>query len=232
MRAAAQAGHVDQAQYRVRLDPAVAAAQERWETLASMSADLTAAADRRVDPALAFASLEARAALRELLHDAAVATSVAVIAQRTDLSRTPVLVQQVLAANLDLAHVASEAAKDPQLTGAARGVNTMAIATRCRDPRFAHTIDDSPVDAVVAPRDLLANRAVPLPHHVRAELLGAAGSLVNAAGTAMSAGAQLESTTPKARHYGAPEPIHGRATQDRTPVRMPSRGPAGPGCER
>ena len=50
-----------------------------------------------------------------------------------------------------------------------------------------------------------------------------AASAINAAGTAMSAGAQLESTTPRARHYGAPEPIRGRATQHRTPACAPSQ---------
>ena len=114
------------------------------------------------------------------------------------MSRVGRLARQVLATNLDLAHVTHDATTDPELSGAARTVNMLAIATRRHDPRDAQTIDDSPLAAWVTPRDLLANRAVSLPDHVRAGIAATANGLIDANGTAMSAAALLEAASPQA----------------------------------
>jgi hypothetical protein len=193
------------------------------------AADLT---PRRPD--LARASLETRAALHELLRDGTTIAHAPLIAQRTDLSRMGRLIQQVLATNLDLAHVTHDATTNPELTGAARAVNTLAIATRRHDPRDAQTIDDSPLAAWVTPRDLLTNRAVPLPDHVRSSLTAAAASLVDVNRTAMSGAAFLDAVSAQesqTRQHVEPNASRGRAHQDRTPSSM-SADRAGPCCER
>lgn len=231
LRAAAATGHVDQSQRHARLEVGLASSQTRWEALAGMWADLTTPSDRRVDRDLAAASMEVRASLRELLHDAATASRPAVIAQRTDLSRIPSLVGQVLAANLDLSQMILDATNDPRLTGAARRVNEIAIAARRTDPRRANTIDRSPLAAAVTPRDLLVNRTVQLPPGVRAELVDATGAIVDDARWAMSAGSYLGSRVPKGHHCGERSPSRGRKVEDRT---LPNRAADEPGrrCER
>lgn len=231
LRAAAVAGHADPAHQRDRLDPALATSQARWETIAGMCAELTPLSDRRTDPELAGASREVRAALREVLVDGAATSTAAVIAQRTDLSRVPSLVGQVLAANLDLAHLIDDVAKGPQLTGAARAVNAMAIAIRRQGSRSGLTIDDSPRNATVSPKDLLANRAVPLPPVVRTEVVDASGALIDASGAAMNAGAQLGSRATQLQHYGEPRAGLGRPHEKRAPASPTSDWP-GPRCER
>ena len=152
----------------------------------------------------------------------------------TDVSRIGRLTQQVLATNVDLAHATHDAATNPELTGAARAVNMLAIATRRHDPRDAQTIDDSPLAAWVTPRDLLSNRAVPLPDHVRSGLTAAAGSLIDANMTAMSAAASLDPVSAQdsqTRQNGEPSARRGRALQDRTLNSMSTGRPASR-CER
>ncbi|MGL5856970.1 MAG: hypothetical protein ACRC35_00915 [Angustibacter sp.] len=230
LHAAVAAGHLDHA-HHVRLDPAIVTSQTRWETLAGMWAGFTAPSDRRTEPVLGGASLEVRAALRELLHDGATTSRPAVIAQRTDISRVPALVRQVLAANLDLSHTVEDIANDDRLAGAARGVNAIATAARGQDPSNADAINESPRAATVTPQDLLANRAVPLPHSVRTQLVADAAELTAAATTAMSEGTQLGSRAPKLHRYGEPSSGVGRVMQDRTPAVPPLDRP-GARCER
>lgn len=231
LRGSVAAGHVEQEHYRDRLDPALVIAQARWESIARIWAKLTPVSHRRTDHELACASGEVRAALREVLVDGAVASSAAVMAQRTDINRVPSLVGQVLAANLDLAHLVDDVAEDPRMTGAARAVNTMAIAARRQSSHTPVIIDDSPHKATVTPQDLLANRAVLLPVVVRAEVVDASGALVDAAGAAMSAGAQLGTTTSQLQHGGEPSTRVGRPLEDRTLVSARTDQP-GPCCER
>jgi hypothetical protein len=232
LRAAAATGDVDQTQHHARLDPAIVATQARWEALAVTMATLTPPLERRTNPDLTVASLEVRAALRELLLDAATTAAPAVIAQRTDLGRIPGTVGQALAANLDLAHVTTEALQDGNLTGAARGIHHMAIAIWRNEMHQPTMIDDSPLRAVVTPKDLLANRAIPLPHAVRVELIDAAGSLAATAGAAMSAGTHLGARTPAFPQYGERPSSWGRAAQDHVVGFGISRDLPGLGCER
>lgn len=230
LHAAAELGHVDPVQHRARLEPAIVASQERWESLAVTLAALTPPSDRRTNPDLSRASLEVRAAMRELLLDAATTAAPAVIAHRTDLGRIPGVVGHVLGANLDLAHVTQEVAHDRSLAGAARGIH--AIAAAGRPARHPDAIDDSPLRAAVTPRDLLSNRAIPLPYFVRAELTDAATSIVDAAAAAVSAGAQLGSRLPTVPHHGGSPTSVGRTAQERDVGLSTSSGPAGPACER
>ena len=236
MGAAADLGHLDRQQYATRLRPALEVSQEQWETIAGLWKDLTPPSARRVDPGLAMAAVETRAALHELLQNGTAVASASLIAQRIDLSRVGRLVQQALATNLDLARVTHEATTDPQLSAAARAVNMMATAARRRDPRYAHTVDDSPLAAWVTPRDLLANRAVPLPEQVRTELTAAANSLVDVNRTAISGAAFLDaaythsSLTPNG-DGGQPGARCDRARRNWTSQVM-SCDRAGPRCER
>jgi len=231
---AADSGQLDRQQYTTRLSPALERCQEHWEAMAGLWKDLTPPTSRRVDPDLARAALETRASLHELLRDGTTIAHASLIAQRTDLSRIGRLTQHVLATNVDLAHVTQEATTNPELTGAARAVNTLAIATRRHDPRDAHTIDDSPLAAWVEPGDLLANRAVRLPDHVRSGLTAAADLLVDVNMTAMSGAAFLDAASAResqTRQYGEPNASRGGAHQDRTPNSM-SADRTGPRCER
>jgi hypothetical protein len=233
-RVAADFGQLDRQQYITRLSPAVETSQERWETMARLWKDLTPPHSRRVDTDLARAALETRAAVHELISDGTTIAHTSAIAQRTDVSRIGQLTRQVLATNVDLAHATHDAATNPELTGAARSVNMLAIATRRHDPRDAQTIDDSPLAAWVTPRDLLSNRAVPLPDHVRSGLTASAGSLVDANMTAMSAAASLDHVSAQdsqTRQNGEPSARRGRARQDRTLNNMSTGRPASR-CER
>ncbi|NNM47820.1 hypothetical protein [Knoellia koreensis] len=233
-RVAADSGQLDRQQYTTRLSPALEMSQERWETMAGLWKDLTPPTSRRVDPDLASAALETRAALHELLRDGTTIAHASVIAQRTDLSRIGRLSQRVLATNLDLAHATHDATTNPELTGAAQAVNRLAIATRWHDPRDPQTIDDSPLAARVTPRDLLTNRAVPLPDHVRSCLTVAADNLIDANRTAMSAAASLDPVPAQDRRTsqdGEPSARRGRAIQDRTLNSMSTGRPTSR-CER
>lgn len=234
-RVAADFGHLDREQYATRLSPALETSQEHWESMASLWKDLTPPASRRVYPGLARAALETRGALHELLRDGTTTADASLIAQRTDLSRIGQLTQQILATNLDLAHVTHDATTNPELTGAARAVNTLAIATRRHDPRAAQTIDDSPLAAWVEPRDLLTNRAVPLPSHVRSGLTAAAVHLIEANRTAMSGAGFLDAASTmdsRTRQYGQPNASCDGSQQDRTPHNSMSADRTGPGRER
>lgn len=230
LRAATEFGHVDPTQYRARLEPAIITSQERWESLAMKLSVLTPPSDRRIDPDLSRASLEVRAAMREIILDAATTATPALIGQRTDLGRIPIVMGHVLGANLDLAHVTREVTHDRGLAGAARGIHAMAAAGR--SARHPDAIDDSPLRAAVTPRDLLSNRTIRLPYFVRAELNDAATSIVDAAGAAMSAGVQLGSRLPMLPHNNGDLPSPGKAVQERAFGLSASSGPTGPGCER
>ncbi len=233
-RVAADFGQLDRQQYTTRLSPAVDTSQERWETMARLWRDLTPPHSRRVDTDLARAALETRAAVHELISDGITLAHTSAIAQRTDLSRIGPLTQQVLATNVDLAHATHDATTNPELTGAARAVNMLAIATRRHDPLDAHTIDDSPLAAWVTPRDLLSNRGVPLPDHVRSGLTASARSLVEANITALNAAAvvgPVSAHDSQTRQNGEPNARRGRAPQDRTLNTMSTGRPASR-CER
>ncbi|CCH80382.1 conserved hypothetical protein [Nostocoides japonicum T1-X7] len=231
LRSAAAAGYVDRTHHDDRLEPALVATQERWETLAVTMAALTPPHERRTNPDLTAASLEVRATLRELLLDAATTATPALIAQRTDLGLIPSTVGQALAANLDLAHLTSQALHDRRLTGAARGIHDMATAI-WRSESHPNMIDGSPLQAAVAPKDLLANRAIPLPRAIRGQILDAAGSLVEVAATAMSAGSQLGGRAPALPRDADPSSSPGRVTQDRVVGLGTSRDLPAMGCER
>lgn len=233
-RAAADYGHVDRQQYTTRLLPAIEASHQGWEIMAGLWKDLTPPTSRRVDPDLARAALETRAALYELLHDGATVAHDSLIGQRTDLRRVGRLAKQVLATNLDLAHVNHDATADPELSGAARTVNILAIATRRHDPRDAPAIDDSPLAAWVTPRDLLANRAVSLPDHVRAGIAATANGLIDANGTAMSAAALLDAASPQAHQTrrNTERSANGRKALHDLSILSLSAARPGPRCER
>lgn len=230
LRAAAATGDVD-AHDRDRLEPALVATQERWETLAVTMAALTPLHERRTNPDLTEVSLEVRASLRELLLDAATTAPPAVIAQRTDLGLIPSTVGQALAANLDLAHVASQALQDCSLTGEARGIHDMATSLRRNESRHPNTVDDSPMQAAVTPKDLLANRTIPIPNIIRRALIEATQVLVDSATAAMGAGTVLGSRTPAPR-AGEPSWSLGRAAQHHVEGLGWSKDLAGLRCER
>lgn len=216
LRAAAATGYIDRTHHHDRLEPALVAIQEHWETLALTMAALTPPRERRTNPDLNAASLEVRATLREILLDAATIATPAVIARRTDLGGFPSTLGQALAANLGLAHVTNEALRDPRLTGAARGIQDMATAIWRNGIHQPNMIDECPLRADVTPRDLLANRAIPLPYVVRNELVDSTARLVEAACVSMTAGAFLGSRAPTTCHD---HPIPRRALQERTPTR-------------
>lgn len=118
--------------------------------------------------------------------------------------------------------------------GAARAVNTLAIAARSHNPRDGQIIDDSPLAACVEPRDLLANREIRLPVHVRSSLTAAAESLVDVNMRAMSGPAFLDAAAAqdsRTRQNGGTGAVRGRARQDRTVNSMSAGRPASR-CER
>jgi hypothetical protein len=234
-RAASHSGQFDLQQFATRLAPAIETSQQCWQTMADLWKGLTPPTSRRVDPDLAGAALEIRAALHEILRDGATIADDSLIAQRTDLSRIGRLTQHMLATNVDLAHVTHEATTKPELTGAARSVNTLAFDTPRHGPQAAQTVDNSPLAAWVEPGDILANRAVVLPNLVRTRLTAAADSLIDVNVTAMSGAAFLDAASAhdsRTHQNGGPRANLGRALQNRTLNRNMSAAHPAPRCER
>ena len=84
------------------------------------------------------------------------------LAERVDLASTARTIQDAISAGLDQAHLIHQVTSEPGLTGSARAVNAMAIASG--NPWGGHGASDH---TSVDPRDLLSNRLVSLPDPIR-----------------------------------------------------------------
>lgn len=189
LHAAAQAGALPSQDALDRLAPAIEEGNHAWNELASRWRDLSSPNDR-LDPALARAAGEVRAAYGELTHDTTTLANPATIATRPGLAEAVQASLAALEAAAELAHVVSDKANDPDLTGPARAVSVRAH-NDTEAAIAAGTRRDT--DTVwVTPQDIAANRAVPLPAPVAEGLIGA--SRIAVAGTERAVGRAITHT--------------------------------------
>ena len=184
--AAARTGHLDDDTSTARLAAPLEASQRAWSQAAGRWSDLTSPTSQ-TDPALAGAASEVRAAAREITYDKTTWAWPEAIAERVDLGAAARTVQQALSAAVDVAYVALEIATDEKgLTGPARALHERAAA----DAGLAAA--PGPKTPWVSPRDLHANRLIPLPEPVRQGLIAASHATTSAAKEAMSAATSLD----------------------------------------
>ena len=108
-----------------RAGPAISRAAASWSQLGSRWHDLTRPSDR-LDPVLARAAAELRAAYREFTQGITTQASPEVIATRPGLTRGFAASMDALAAAGELAHVVAEHADRSDLTGPARALSRRA----------------------------------------------------------------------------------------------------------
>ncbi len=205
--AAAQTGVIEPDQYRSRLAPALEEAQTAWAGMATTWRDLTPPSARRLTPDFTTAAAEARAAILEIIHHRATLATPQVLAERVDLASTARTIQDAISAGLDQAHLIHQVTSEPGLTGSARAVNAMAIASG--NPWGGHGASEH---TSVDPRDLLSNRLVPLPDPIREAITADAEQTTQTMSRAMSAAALLD-------HPTAPGPDPARPATTATPPR-------------
>ncbi len=188
--AAAGTGRLDGDVFERRLAPALEANQRAWHMAATRWNALSSRGDRG-DIALIRAASEVRAAVHEIAFDRTRWATPEVMAGRVDLGEAAMTVKQAMNAAAELACVHRGICdREPGLTGPAR---TFAAWTREADT-VSSTEASAVIDgdaAVVAPRDLHANRIVALPAPVRQTLIAEAELLVAGSEAAMSAGAAV-----------------------------------------
>ncbi|WP_295694438.1 hypothetical protein [Lapillicoccus sp.] len=234
-----------------RLLKVLGTSQADWMTMTSLWRDLTATSALQPHLDLARASQECRAAIHDSLRDGAAVATPELIATRTDLSRVGPLTQQVLSAGIDLAHLVADVATRTDLVGAARGVHALAVSGPPAQPRQVEasstggdgggrslrTHEPSPQSAWVTPRDLMTNRSVVLPDHVRKIVASAATDVALSSRTVLDASvAYLSSicapTSDQTAGLVERRPQSwGRARPDRVPP-GPSPSRTLSGCER
>ena len=168
------------------LRPAVEAAAQAWAELGSRWRDLTLPQDR-LDPKLARAAGEVRAAYGELTHRVSGPATPATMMTRPGFVGGAHASLQALETSADLAYVVNEKANDPRLTGPARALSVRAHndAEQAREagPRNARSHDV----LWVTPRDIYAHKLVPLPRPVADGLRAAAQTTAHAAGSLSAA---------------------------------------------
>lgn len=160
--------------------PAVKAAAQAWAELGSRWRDLTLPHDR-LDPALARAAGEVRAAYGVLAHQGIGAAIPAMIAARPGFAEAVHSSLEALEASPDLAYVVNEKANDPNLTGPARALSLRAH-NDAEQAREAQPRNPGDQDVLwVTPRDIHAHNFVPLPPPVADGLRNAARRTTQAA---------------------------------------------------
>ena len=174
---------MDGAPQHERARPAISRAAASWSQLGSRWHDLTRPSDR-LDPALAAAAAEVRAAYRELTHDVTTQASPDAIATRPGLARGFAASLDALEAASELAHVVAEQADRRELVGPARALSRRATNDIEAGLATAGHDDDQ---AWVSPADILAKRLVSLPPPVAEGLLRVSAEVAQDAASAAAA---------------------------------------------
>lgn len=216
VRAGAEAGEFDPA-VRVRAQPALEATQAAWTDVASQWRRLTDTSTARTDPDLLATAAEVRAALLEITHRTTSPARSVEVAARVDLPEAGHILQQALAAAVDLAHHLQDTAPQTTAYAPARSALAAYFATdalvlegepRQRDGYLAGMA--SPVD----PRALRHNDLVPLPPTVAARISVATDGAVTTAATAMSATSGLDPSGQKGSGADREPPSADRRPRD------------------
>ena len=150
---------VDEAPGHERVRPAISRAAASWSQLGSRWHDLTRPSDQ-LDPPLATAAAEVRAAYRELTHDVTTQAQPEAIATRPGLARGFAASLDALEAASELAHGVTAQAERSDLAGPARALSHRAHNDIEAGLATAGPDDDQPW---VSPADILAKRLVSLP---------------------------------------------------------------------
>ncbi|HYI32814.1 MAG TPA: hypothetical protein VEX88_05065, partial [Glaciibacter sp.] len=179
----AQTHAVEEAPQFGRARPAIANAAASWSQLGSRWHDLARPSDR-LDPALARAAAEVRAAYRELTHDVTTQASPATIATRPGLGRGVGASLDALASASELAHGVAEQAHRSNLTGPARALSHRAHNDVAAGRATAGLDGDQ---VWVSPADIVAKRFVSLPPPVVEGLLRVSAEVAHDAMSASSA---------------------------------------------
>ncbi|GAB3668707.1 hypothetical protein GCM10027596_39920 [Nocardioides korecus] len=171
---------VDEAPQLERARPAISRAAASWSQLGSRWHDLTRPSDR-LDPALAAAAAEVRAAYRELTRDVTAQASPEAIAKRPGLGRGFAASLDSLEAASELAHGVAEQADRSDLAGPARALSHRAHKGVEAGQATAGLDHDQ---AWVSPADIFAKRLVSLPSPVAEGLLRVSAEVAQAAASA------------------------------------------------
>lgn len=219
--AGARTGHVDSGAYQHRLAPTLDATQLAWTDVANRWAEMTTPVSR-TDLDLVHAAGELRAAVREVAHDTTWARP-DVMAGRVDLGEAAQHLQQALSTAVNVASVICEvAAQDTNLTGPARAMHHRGNADI--DPAAGRGHRGEDVVGVTS-GDVYANRLVAIPEPVRAGLVDATDTLIQAASNAMSAAACLDRVTQDSPPGFGQEPITSRGRRHEAPTHMSQEVP-------
>jgi hypothetical protein len=205
---------VEEALHYQQVRPTITRTATSWSRLGSRWHDLTRPADR-LDPALARAASEVRAAYRELTHHVTTQASPEDIATHPGLTRGFAASLDALVSAGGLAYGVAEQAERSDLAGPAR-----ALSRRAHDDVEAGraTVGRDEEQVWVSPADIVAKRLVPLPPPVVENLLKVSLDVVQ---DAMSAAAAART---ECRSRG------GRVGEDvSSPEGRGSAGPVGPG---
>lgn len=215
----AAAQHAGILEHPDRLHDATSNAGRAWSNLGGRWTDLASPVDR-LDPKLATASAEVRAALRELTHDSTTLASPQTIAANPALPRALTAALAQLEAAPELAYVVAEKAEAPGLTGRARALSIRAH----NDVEAGRATQPAEHDVVwVSPADIVAKRTIPLPPPV-AEALQAAGQVVAGAASASAAAAGARAGDVSPRTAGVDQHADSGPTRKHSPLldRRPS----------
>lgn len=205
-----------------RARPAIAHAAASWSQLGSRWHDLTRPSDR-LDPALARAAAEVRAAYRELTHNLTTQAIPEIIATRPGLGRGVAASLDALAFASELAHGVAEQADRNDLTGPARALSRRAH----NDVEAGLATADDDDQVWVPPADIVAKRLVPLPPPVVEGLLRVSAEVAQNAMSASAAAPRIQCqsqasniaedvSTTEGRLAGAPVPPQGATAFDRS----------------
>lgn len=174
---------IDELPEHERARPAISRAAASWSQLGSRWHDLTRPSDR-LDPAIAAAAAEVRAAYRELTHNVTAQANMKVLATRPGLARGLSASLDALEVASELAHGVAEQAERSDLSGPARALSHR--ATNDIEAGLA-TVGPDDNKAWVSPADILAKRLVSLPAPVAEGLTRSSAEVVQDAASASAA---------------------------------------------
>jgi hypothetical protein len=205
--AAARKGHID-GDVLQRLMPALEANQVAWSRAAKRWGELTNPASR-TDIALVAAASEVRAAIAGAATNPTGWATAEQLASRLDLPDAVKTLHLNMVASVDIAYVVRDTAADhPGLTAPARIIGMRAQG----EAEIAIEQGETRYEGVTwtTPRQVAANRLIPLPEPARRGLINLADDVIATTNQAVAAAAQLDPSDSVQRTKPRAEPAAGR----------------------
>jgi hypothetical protein len=206
--AAARKGHID-GDVLQRLMPALEANQVAWSRAAKRWGELTNPASR-TDIALVAAASEVRAAIAGAATNPTGWATAEQLASRLDLPDAVKTLHLNMVASVDIAYVVRDTAADhPGLTAPARIIGMRAQG----EAEIAIEQGETRYEGVTwtTPRQVAANRLIPLPEPARRGLINLADDVIATTNQAVAAAAQLDPSDSVQRTKPRAEPAAGRS---------------------